>query len=180
MDTWKNCDAVERDPDRMSGAWVFRGTRVPLAALFESLRDGASIEEFLAWFPGVDTRAKFALYTVRVPGKTDRFRVAFNIRNPAELLAATQGGAIKIPVALIREFSPDALALMEFGSQLDIDIASKILDTDNPSVHRDLVSLGLKVAPKLSARLVEKVLKWIESPYSGWLHHEYFGRMLTG
>ena len=45
---------VERHPDRVSGAWVFRGTRVPLAALFENLRDGASIEEFLAWFPGVE------------------------------------------------------------------------------------------------------------------------------
>jgi hypothetical protein len=78
------------------------------------------------WFPGVDTRAKFALYTARVPGKTDRFRVAFNIRNPAGLLAATQGGAIEMPVSLIREFSPDALALMEFGSQLDIDIATKM------------------------------------------------------
>ena len=54
MATWENCEAVERDPDRVSGAWVFRGTRVPIAALFENLRDGASIEEFLAWFPGVE------------------------------------------------------------------------------------------------------------------------------
>ncbi len=53
MGTWENCEAVERHPDRVSGAWVFRGTRVPIAALFENLRDGASIEEFLAWFPGV-------------------------------------------------------------------------------------------------------------------------------
>jgi uncharacterized protein (DUF433 family) len=54
MRTWENCEAVERHPDRVSGAWVFRGTRVPVAALFENLRDGASIEEFLAWFPGVE------------------------------------------------------------------------------------------------------------------------------
>ena len=54
MGTWENCEAVERHPDRVSGAWVFRGTRVPIAALFENLRDGASIEEFLAWFPGVE------------------------------------------------------------------------------------------------------------------------------
>lgn len=53
MDTWVNCEAVERHPDRVSGVWVFRGTRVPVAALFENLQDGASIEEFLAWFPGV-------------------------------------------------------------------------------------------------------------------------------
>ena len=54
MSTWENCAAIERHPDRVSGAWVFRGTRVPIAALFENLRDGASIEEFLAWFPGVE------------------------------------------------------------------------------------------------------------------------------
>jgi uncharacterized protein (DUF433 family) len=41
----------------VSGAWVFRGTRVPVATLFENLRDGATVDEFLAWFPGV-TRAQ--------------------------------------------------------------------------------------------------------------------------
>lgn len=44
---------LERNPDRVSGAWVFRGTRVPVTALFENLKDGASIEQFLEWFPGV-------------------------------------------------------------------------------------------------------------------------------
>ena len=53
MEQWQNCDAVERHLEKLSGAWVFRGTRVPLAALFENLRDGASIEQFLALFPGV-------------------------------------------------------------------------------------------------------------------------------
>ena len=53
MDRWKDCAAVERHPEKLGGAWVFRGTRVPLAALFENLRDGASIDQFLAWFPGV-------------------------------------------------------------------------------------------------------------------------------
>jgi uncharacterized protein (DUF433 family) len=53
MEQWQDCDAVERHPEKLSGAWVFRGTRVPLAALFENLRDGASIDQFLEWFPGV-------------------------------------------------------------------------------------------------------------------------------
>jgi len=43
----------ERHSGRVSGAWVFRGTRVPVSSLFENLRDGASIEQFLKWFPGV-------------------------------------------------------------------------------------------------------------------------------
>jgi uncharacterized protein (DUF433 family) len=54
VSVWENCDAVERHPDKVSGAWVFRGTRVPVSALFENVRDGASIDEFLSWFPGVE------------------------------------------------------------------------------------------------------------------------------
>jgi len=53
MDNWTFCRAVERDPERVSGAWVFHGTRVPIAALFENLQDGALPEQFVEWFPGV-------------------------------------------------------------------------------------------------------------------------------
>lgn len=53
MIDWSTCPAVERDPQRVGGAWVFRGTRVPIAALFENLEDGADVSEFVAWFPGV-------------------------------------------------------------------------------------------------------------------------------
>lgn len=50
---WNHCSAVERIPDKVSGAWLFRGTRVPVEALFENLKSGASVDEFLKWFPGV-------------------------------------------------------------------------------------------------------------------------------
>ena len=50
---WSSCSAVERDPQRVSGGWVLRGTRVPVAALFENLEDGVKITEFVALFPGV-------------------------------------------------------------------------------------------------------------------------------
>jgi len=50
---WSARPAVERDPERVSGAWVFRGTRVPVAALFENLEDGALVAQFVEWFPGV-------------------------------------------------------------------------------------------------------------------------------
>lgn len=53
MNDWNSCPAVERDPDRVSGAWLFKGTRVPVAALFENLEDGGTLVEFTAWFPGV-------------------------------------------------------------------------------------------------------------------------------
>ncbi len=51
--SFEHLTAVERSPEILSGAWRFRGTRVPVAALFENLRDGAAGAEFLAWFPGV-------------------------------------------------------------------------------------------------------------------------------
>ena len=50
---WNQCPAVERVPGKVSGAWVFKGTRVPVKALFENLEDGAGLDDFLAWFPGV-------------------------------------------------------------------------------------------------------------------------------
>ena len=49
---WTTCMAVERDPQKVSGAWVFRGTRVPVSALFENLEGGATVDQFLQWFPG--------------------------------------------------------------------------------------------------------------------------------
>ena len=53
MSHWSTCPAVDRDPEKVSGAWLFRGTRVPVAALFENLEDGAQLSDFVAWFPGV-------------------------------------------------------------------------------------------------------------------------------
>ena len=54
MANWETCEAVERHPEKLGGAWVFCGTRVPVSALFENLRDGATVDEFLEWYPGVD------------------------------------------------------------------------------------------------------------------------------
>ena len=53
MIDWSSCSSVESDPDRVSGAWVFRGTRVPVSALFENLEGGASVKDFTEWFQGV-------------------------------------------------------------------------------------------------------------------------------
>lgn len=50
---WISCPAVERSPLKVSGAWVFKHTRVQVSALFENLEDGATVDQFLEWFPGV-------------------------------------------------------------------------------------------------------------------------------
>jgi uncharacterized protein (DUF433 family) len=49
---WAGCAAVERDPLGVSGAWMFRGTRISVAALFENIEDGVSLAEFVELFPG--------------------------------------------------------------------------------------------------------------------------------
>jgi uncharacterized protein (DUF433 family) len=53
MIDWATCEAVERHPQRFSGAWVFRGTRVPISSLFENLEADVSVTQFVEAFEGV-------------------------------------------------------------------------------------------------------------------------------
>ena|ERR1700685_4174799 len=50
---WSKCTAVERIPGKVSGVWLFKDPRVPVKALFENIEGGATVQEFLEWFPGV-------------------------------------------------------------------------------------------------------------------------------
>lgn len=54
MADWETCPAVESVPGRLSGAWVFKDTRVPVSSLFANLAAGATVEDFLDWFLGVE------------------------------------------------------------------------------------------------------------------------------
>jgi len=47
---WSQCPEVESIPGKVSGAWVFRGTRMPVATVFENLEAGAGIEDIMEWF----------------------------------------------------------------------------------------------------------------------------------
>jgi len=51
---WSQCSAVERIPGKVSGAWVLRGTRMPVSTIFENLEAGANIDDILQWFDGLD------------------------------------------------------------------------------------------------------------------------------
>jgi uncharacterized protein (DUF433 family) len=53
---WSQCPAVESIPGKMSGAWVLRGTRMPVAAIFENIEAGASIDDIMEWFDGLDRK----------------------------------------------------------------------------------------------------------------------------
>ena len=53
MMNWTTCPAVERNPRKISGDWAFKGTRVPVYALFENIESGSTVKEFLEWYPEV-------------------------------------------------------------------------------------------------------------------------------
>ena len=54
MIDWNQCPEVESVPGKLSGAWVFKNTRLPISALFGNLASGATVGEFVEWFPGVE------------------------------------------------------------------------------------------------------------------------------
>lgn len=47
---WSQCPAVESIPGKVSGAWVFKETRMPVSIVFENLEAGATIDEIMEWF----------------------------------------------------------------------------------------------------------------------------------
>jgi uncharacterized protein (DUF433 family) len=69
---WSQCPAVESVPGKVSGAWVFRGTRMPVAAVFENLEDGLNIDEIVELFDGltreqVQAVLDFAAHSLEAP-----------------------------------------------------------------------------------------------------------------
>jgi uncharacterized protein (DUF433 family) len=68
---WSQCPAVESIPGKVSGAWVFKGTRMPVATVFENLEAGASIEEIMEWFDvtreQITTVLEFAARSLEAP-----------------------------------------------------------------------------------------------------------------
>jgi uncharacterized protein (DUF433 family) len=69
---WSACPAVESVPGKVSGAWVFCGTRIPVSAIFENLEDGLTIDQIVEMFDGlkreqVVTVLDFAAQTLAAP-----------------------------------------------------------------------------------------------------------------
>ncbi len=72
---WSKCPAVESVPEKVSGAWVFRGTRMPVAAVFENLEDGLTIDEIVEMFDGltreqVQTVLDFTAQSLEAPSRS--------------------------------------------------------------------------------------------------------------
>lgn len=76
-------------------------------------------------FTAVDGRFKFVTFGTQKGGKTDRFKCAFMEHDP-ERLQVIDAHALKMSVKQVRKFSPDTLSVMEFKSQRDIDVTTRI------------------------------------------------------
>lgn len=69
---WSQCPAVESIPGKVSGAWVLRGTRMPVSVIFDKLQAGANIDDIMEWSEGLDRDQvkaviKFAARTLDAP-----------------------------------------------------------------------------------------------------------------
>src|ERR1700689_1446182 len=51
---WSQCPVVESVPGKVSGAWVLKGTRMPVSAIFENLEAGANLDDIMEWYDGLD------------------------------------------------------------------------------------------------------------------------------
>jgi len=51
---WSQCSAVESVPGKVSGAWVLKGTRMPVSTIFENLEAGANLDDIMEWYDGLD------------------------------------------------------------------------------------------------------------------------------
>jgi uncharacterized protein (DUF433 family) len=93
MIDWATCSAVESSREVVSGAWVFRGTRVPIAAMFENLESGATLADFIQWFPGVSVEQAKAVLEHAAQGSLSPawMRILFDQGTPAPLRALLVG-----------------------------------------------------------------------------------------
>jgi uncharacterized protein (DUF433 family) len=68
---WSQCPAVESIPGKVSGAWVFTNTRMPVSIVFDNLEAGATIDEIVEWFDVTPEQVKavieFAARSLEAP-----------------------------------------------------------------------------------------------------------------
>ena len=139
MIDWSSCPAVERDPERVSGAWVFRGTRVPVSALFENLEDGRSCRNSWIGFP-VSALIRFVRYWIMPHERACHGLSARTVRSRHTRTAASRVDAARIVTAYERGWSKlkngellDAAEKEGFAVFVTTDANLKLLVADSTS-----------------------------------------------
>ena len=73
MSHWEHCDAIERRPPKVSGAWIFKNTRLPVVTLFEALKQNSTIDQFLDDFEGVTRQQVVAVLDHQIQSLEQHF-----------------------------------------------------------------------------------------------------------
>jgi hypothetical protein len=94
------------------------------------------------WFD-IDSRAKFCLYAASPGARTEAFPAAFGVNSVDKLLALRSGLPFDIPVSLVAEFSPEALAIAEVAHAHDITISRKVY-ARYPKFAEDIPGLAVR------------------------------------
>lgn len=133
---WSQCPAVERIPGKVSGAWVLRNTRMPVATIFENLEAGANVDDILTWYDGLNREQVKAVieFAARSPRRASgRALNARVVRSGTAgpdsdvVIGVQQWPALEPHVALVVA----AVTIAMPGSVTEVDIP-----TDRPPVDR--------------------------------------------
>jgi uncharacterized protein (DUF433 family) len=92
---WSQCPAVESVPGKVSGAWVLKGTRMPVSAIFENLEAGANLDDIMEWYDGLDREQVKAVieFAARSFDKAAQTLPKENLREHYARLEKTQPGS---------------------------------------------------------------------------------------
>jgi len=126
-------------------------------------------------FSAVDGRFKFITFGTQKGGETDRFKCAFMEHDP-ERLPVIDANALKMGVKQVKKFSPDTLSIMEFKSQRDIDVTTKIYG-DWPLLGEKLedtwnVQFRLEIHKTNASHLLKSTLTDL-ALFEGKMIHQY-------
>jgi uncharacterized protein (DUF433 family) len=98
---WSQCPAVESVPGKVSGAWVLKGTRMPVSAIFENLEAGANIDDIMEWFDGLDREQvkaviEFAVRSLdKAPVYAPQMRIIFDQATPVPIRQYLEGHTVR-------------------------------------------------------------------------------------
>jgi uncharacterized protein (DUF433 family) len=92
---WSQCPAVESVPGKVSGAWVLKGTRMPVSVIFENLEAGANLDDIVEWYDGLDREQVKAVieFAARSLGKAAQTSPKESLQELYDRLEKTQPGS---------------------------------------------------------------------------------------
>ena len=147
--TKKGCEAAQFVPEGLYNGANATAIRRELFTAFRSQHLAGFENTKGIWFPSVHTAMKFSLYVAWKGGETERFKATFRVNSSQKLAEFKAGGGLRVPASVVEEFSPDSLAVMEFSSQQEIDVCSKM--------YKSLPKFGAEIEDQPYRRYMREV-----------------------